>query len=93
MSVLRALKAGQRLEKPENTACSNEMLVAQEFQLAHYLLSTNSYDLMTSCWDLDSHQRPKFSNLQCDVSELLEAAAGYMELSCSLKWKKEKLEA
>ena len=28
MSVLRLLKAGQRLEKPENTACSNEMLVA-----------------------------------------------------------------
>ena len=27
MSLLRALKAGQRLEKPENTACSNEMLV------------------------------------------------------------------
>ena len=43
---------------------------------------------MTSCWDLDSHQRPKFTNLQCDVSELLEAAAGYMELSCSLNWRK-----
>ena len=43
---------------------------------------------MTSCWDLDSHQRPKFANLQCDVSELLEAAAGYMELSCPLNWKK-----
>ena len=27
MSILKALKAGQRLEKPENTACSNEMLV------------------------------------------------------------------
>ena len=26
MSILKALKAGQRLEKPENTACSNEML-------------------------------------------------------------------
>ena len=42
---------------------------------------------MMSCWDLDSHQRPKFANLQCDVSELLEAVAGYMELSCSLDWK------
>ena len=44
---------------------------------------------MTSCWNLDSHQRPKFANLQCDVSDILEAAAGYMELSCSLNWKKE----
>ena len=43
---------------------------------------------MTSCWNLDSHQRPKFANLQCDVSDLLEAVAGYMELSCSLNWKK-----
>ena len=39
---------------------------------------------MTSCWNLDSHERPKFANLQCDVSELLEAAAGYMELSSPL---------
>ena len=38
---------------------------------------------------MDSHQRPKFENLQCDVSELLETAAGYMELSLSLNWKKE----
>ena len=44
---------------------------------------------MTSCWNLKSHQRPKFANLQCDVSDILEAAAGYMELSCSLNWKKE----
>ena len=28
MSILKVLKAGQRLEKPENTACSNKMLVA-----------------------------------------------------------------
>ena len=44
---------------------------------------------MTSCWNLDSQQRPKFENLQCDVSELLEAVAGYMELPFSLNWKKE----
>ena len=35
MSVLRLLKEGQRLEKPENTACSNEMLAPHEFQVAH----------------------------------------------------------
>ena len=28
MIVVKALKAGQKLEKPENTVCSNEMLVA-----------------------------------------------------------------
>ena len=44
---------------------------------------------MTSCWNLDSHQWPKFANLQCDISDTLEAAAGYMELSRSLNWKKE----
>ena len=44
---------------------------------------------MTSCWNLDSHQRPKFANLQCDISDILEASAGYLELLCSLNWKKE----
>ena len=42
---------------------------------------------MTSCWNLDPDQRPKFANLQCDVSELLEAIAGYMELFSTLNWK------
>ena len=40
---------------------------------------------MMSCWNLDSLQRPKFANLQFDVSELLEAAASYMKLICPLK--------
>ena len=49
---------------------------------------------MTSCWNLDSHQRPKFASLQCDVSELLEAIAGYMELFSSFYSKKgEEMEA
>ena len=39
---------------------------------------------MISCWKLDSYQRPRFTNLQRVVSELLEAEAGYMELSSSL---------
>ena len=42
---------------------------------------------MTSCWNLDSHQRPKFANLQCDASDLLETVAGYIQLSSSLNWK------
>ena len=45
--------------------------------------------MMATCWNLDSHQRPKFANLQCDVSELLEAIAGYMELFSTLNWKNE----
>ena len=44
---------------------------------------------MTSCWNSDSNQRPKFAKLQYDVSELLEAIAGYMELFSTLNWKKE----
>ena len=35
------------------------------------------------------NQHTKFANLQCDVSELLEAAAGYRELSLLLNWKTE----
>lgn len=42
---------------------------------------------MASCWSADSHQRPKFEGLLCNISDLLEVDAGYLELSCSINWK------
>ena len=43
---------------------------------------------MVSCWCVDSHQRPRFSDLDSKFSDLLERDAGYLELSRSLSWKK-----
>ena len=43
---------------------------------------------MVSCWCVDSHQRPRFSDLVSKFSDLLERDAGYLELSRSLSWKK-----
>ena len=43
------------------------------------------YDMMVSCWDIDSSRRPTFSNLSDELGHLLEVDAGYLELA-PLKW-------
>ena len=43
---------------------------------------------MTSCWNVDSHERPRFRNLVGRFSNLLERDAGYLELSRSLSCKR-----
>ena len=43
---------------------------------------------MVSCWCVDSHKRPRFSDLVTKFSDLLERDAGYLELSRSLSWRK-----
>ena len=47
-----------------------------------------SYDIMTSCWSVDSHERPGFIILVSRFSNLLERDSGYLELSQSLSWKR-----
>ena len=38
---------------------------------------------MLSCWELETKERPKFSDLIVTVNNLLERDAGYLELSVS----------
>ena len=40
-----------------------------------------SYDIMTSCWNMESRKRPTFIVLEKELSNLLEVYAGYIELS------------
>ena len=51
------------------------------------LCFSNSFDIIVSCWSLDSRQRPRFSGLVSIFSDLLERDAGYLELSRSLSWR------
>ena len=40
------------------------------------------YEIMTSCWNTDSHKRPTFSKLVTMFTELMEInAGGYLQLS------------
>ena len=50
-------------------------------------LSLNRYEIMMSCWSLDSHARPHFKDLVGRFSGLLERESDYLELSQSLCWK------
>ena len=50
-------------------------------------LSLNRYEIMMSCWSLDSHARPHFKDLVGRFSGLLERESDYLELAQSLCWK------
>jgi serine/threonine protein kinase len=70
MGLLKELQRGQRLERPDNEACLDEV-----------------YEIMMSCWSLDSNARPLFKDLVGRISGLLERESDYLELSQSLCWK------
>ena len=38
------------------------------------------YDIMLSCWNIDCTKRPTFAVLANELSDILEADAGYVEL-------------
>ena len=51
-------------------------------------ISLDRYEIMMSCWSLDSHARPLFKDLVGSFSGLLERESDYLELSAqSLCWK------
>ncbi|CAI8033449.1 Proto-oncogene tyrosine-protein kinase receptor Ret [Geodia barretti] len=66
MGLLKELQRGQRLERPDNEACLDEV-----------------YEIMMSCWSLDSHARPLFKDLVGSFSGLLERESDYLDLSQS----------
>ncbi|CAI8006765.1 Tyrosine kinase receptor Cad96Ca [Geodia barretti] len=45
------------------------------------------YEIMMSCWSLDSNAHPLFKDLVGRFSDLLERESDYLELSQSLCWK------
>ena len=47
--------------------------------------SVGSYGVLLDCWKEKPKERPNFSKLVNTISLILEAAAGYMEFSLSIK--------
>jgi serine/threonine protein kinase len=70
MSLLKLLREGQRLERPDNAACVDEIC-----------------EIMILCWNVDPQERPRFSKLVNNFSDLLEQDADYLELSRSVSCK------
>ena len=50
------------------------------------------FSIISSCWKEEPEERPTFSDLVQEISSVLEAEAGYLDLSSSLAWKKEQVE-
>ena len=50
-----------------------------------YLDFAGSYAIILDCWKEEPKERPDFSKLVATVSLTLEAAAGYMDFSLSIK--------
>ena len=44
-----------------------------------------SYAIMQSCWESEPEDRPQFCELVSTISNVLESAAGYLELAMSLQ--------
>ena len=47
--------------------------------------SVGSYAILRDCWKEEPKERPEFSKLVVTFSHTLEAAAGYMDFSLSIK--------
>lgn len=51
------------------------------FQLANQiLLLSNSYDIMTQCWQTNAAQRPTFTELRHKFESMLESSLEYLTL-------------
>lgn len=79
-TIIHHLKRGERLSKPLNSACTDEMLVARlgrQFTQSLYF----RYQLMVSCWNACDKQRPTFSELVGIVETQLETVAKYLHIN------------
>ena len=61
------------LNKQKYTVITNELSIITIFL-------THRYDLMKSCWYAQSAERPKFTHLTKQLSQLLDSDPAYMKL-------------
>ena len=54
-----------------------------------FILFVTRFHTINSCWLKAPEERPTFLHLVQEISSILEAEAGYLDLSVSLVWKKQ----
>ena len=82
MSIANFLRSGERMDPPENSACSSEVYVL--FSMQHHMHTffvCRFATVMQQCWEGDPDKRPTFSQLQVTIDAMVTSVAGYMELS------------
>ena len=85
MSLPQLLKDGQRLNTPQNTACSPEMYVLGSksirfFNFTTTLVTLCSFSAMARCWCVNPDERPGFSELCPIMDSQLSLVSDYTEL-------------
>ena len=85
LNLLNQLLSGKRLEKPNNEACNDDLLVSHFWLILYNRLFIVCflfrYEMMLSCWSLDSCERPTFMCLAASLDAVLEKESGYLQLS------------
>ena len=84
LSIAKMLRAGERLDAPDNSACSSQVYVECMFLKRTFWHITCLYrfdTLMMQCWESDPDKRPTFSQLQTNISAILTITADYLDLS------------
>ena len=80
-SLMRYLERGERLDKPLNAACSEEMFTKYIHSLKMMCMHYYSYEMMKSCWNGVPGKRPTFSELVTVISSGLEIMGNYLDLT------------
>ncbi len=84
-SVIRMLDSGERLDKPSNLACNQEMyvkIILIEILSLFYTYTDNCrYNFMLNCWEESPQNRPHFADIVTTIEKMMVPLANYMEFS------------
>ena len=78
LTLVQSLETGKRMLKPNNTACTDEMLVSSVDLVHELLIYIFSYAKMRKCWEKTPQDRPSFKELHTTTSKYIEHIAGYL---------------
>ena len=63
------------------TSQLTDALVSQQVLATLYIIPKCRYEVIQSCWDIDSQQRPTFSRLVTTITSILDPLADYLDVS------------
>ena len=81
LRLFNTLSSGERLEKPINSACTDEMLDKSFFPELVLSSSFLRFTMIQACWNGIPEHRPTFSTIVEQITTVLGREAGYISFS------------